>query len=188
MKTTFVKIWNLARPYLNTRNNDIHTRISLKYAQELLKKEGGDEEIVIPAIILHDIGWMKMPEEIQKKAWGPTFSQKLNRIHEIEGVKLARTILKKVGYDKKQAQEILKIIKGHDSNKKAISLNDSLVKDADTLYKFSKGGFTFFEKMFKEPSSVRLKNISKYQKFLFTKTAKRTARQELLQRKKEASS
>jgi len=41
-------------PFLNTRHNDVHTEISTSLAFQLLEQEGGDEDIVIPAIILHD--------------------------------------------------------------------------------------------------------------------------------------
>ena len=56
MKDIYRKMWKLARPYLDTRENETHTQVSLEFAQQLLKKEGGDENIVIPAIILHDVG------------------------------------------------------------------------------------------------------------------------------------
>ena len=41
-------------PFLNTRHNDVHTEISTSLAFQILEQEGGDEDIVIPAIILHD--------------------------------------------------------------------------------------------------------------------------------------
>ena len=71
MKTIFQKIWQLAEPYLNTRKNNIHTKISTEFAYRLLEKEGGDQDIVIPAIILHDVGWKRVPENLQLKAFGP---------------------------------------------------------------------------------------------------------------------
>ena len=49
----FDQIYQLARPYLNTRHNDVHTEISIQLAYRLLRAEGGQADIVIPAIILH---------------------------------------------------------------------------------------------------------------------------------------
>ena len=54
MKPVFDKIQQLSKPFLNTRHNDVHTEISTSLAFQLLEQEGGDEDIVIPAIILHD--------------------------------------------------------------------------------------------------------------------------------------
>ena len=66
----------------------------------LLAEIGGDEDIVIPAIILHDVGWKKVPENLQLRAFGPrATSRELNRMHEVEGVKIAGDILKKVNYE-----------------------------------------------------------------------------------------
>ena len=56
LKDIYERIWDLARPYLNTRKNDIHTEISTGLAQQLPAQEGGEKDIVIPAIILHDMG------------------------------------------------------------------------------------------------------------------------------------
>ena len=66
-------------------------------AFKLMDREGGDEDIVIPAVILHDVGWIKIPENLQLKAFGPNAKDpKLNRTHEIEGVRLAAEILHEI--------------------------------------------------------------------------------------------
>ena len=67
----YKRIWELAQPYLDTRKNDTHTAIATAFAFRLLEMEGGDEDIVIPAILLHDVGWKKVPEDVQLKAFGP---------------------------------------------------------------------------------------------------------------------
>ncbi|CAB1062930.1 hypothetical protein D1BOALGB6SA_7712 [Olavius sp. associated proteobacterium Delta 1] len=43
MKTKFETIWQLAKPYLDTRHNEVHSEISTQLAFELLNGEGGDE-------------------------------------------------------------------------------------------------------------------------------------------------
>jgi len=138
LKDIYKRIWDLARPYLNTRKNDIHTEISAGFAQELLAREGGDEDIVMPAIILHDVGWKKVPEDIQLKAFGPKASMpEWNRVHEVEGAGIAGDILRKVNYPEDKILEIQEIIQGHDSRKEAVSVNDGIVKDADKLWRYS---------------------------------------------------
>lgn len=56
IKQTYQKIFEKAKPFLRTRKNLIHTRIALHYALKLLQSEGGDEDVVTPAVLLHDIG------------------------------------------------------------------------------------------------------------------------------------
>ena len=86
MNPVFKKIQELSKPYLDTRHNEVHTAISTSLAFLLLEKEGGDEDIVIPAIILHDTGWKRVPPELHLKAFGPKAdAPKLNRLHEVEG-------------------------------------------------------------------------------------------------------
>ena len=138
LKDVYKRIWELARPYLDTRKNDIHTEVSTDFAQRLLALEGGDEDIVIPAIILHDVGWKKVPEDVQLKAFGPNTSMpEWNRVHEVEGARIAGEILRKVNYPEDKILEIQEIIKGHDSRKEPVSHNDGIVKDADKLWRYS---------------------------------------------------
>ena len=134
MKSEFETIWQLAKPFLDTRHNEVHSQISTQLAWGLSKREGGDDAIVIPAIMLHDVGWKAVPPEIHLKAFGPGATRpELNRAHEVAGVKTARSILQTVRYPLAQTKQILKIIDGHDSRQTAFSVNDMIVKDSDKL-------------------------------------------------------
>ena len=188
-RPVFEQIYQLARPYLNTRRNDVHIEISLRLAYELLNAEGGDESIVIPAIILHDVGWKKIPEDLHLKAFGPkATAPEINRTHEEQGVVIAADILAKVQYDKEKISEILDIIDGHDSRKNALSLNDQIVKDADKLWRYNQKGFEIDNQRFEETLEDGLKRLRKYLKrWFFTQTAFRIAKEELQKREKEAS-
>jgi HD superfamily phosphodiesterase len=89
------ELFRLAEPYLETRDDLLHTRVAYQYAVYLLEKETGDKKIVEPAVILHDVGWSQLkPEEI-KIAFGANAkgekAKKLNRIHEVEGKRLKRS-------------------------------------------------------------------------------------------------
>jgi hypothetical protein len=138
MEGIYGKIYRLAGPYLDTRENDLHTRIAYSFALKLLEAEGGDEKIVIPAVLLHDVGWKAVPEELQPKAFGPgRYDLEINRIHEVEGARIAGEILLQVGYDPVHVKKIVEIIRGHDSRLQPLSLEDALVKDADKLWRFS---------------------------------------------------
>jgi len=189
MEGIYGRIWELAKPLLNTRHNQQHTEISYRAALRLLESEEGDEAIVIPAIILHDVGWIKVPEELQLTAFGPKAKNKeLNRVHEVEGVKLAREILEKVNYDPQKMEEILPIIDGHDSRREAISPSDKIVKDADKLCRFTHRGTSLdcerYETSFDEWYEFLKARIDRW---FFTQTAKEIARKELERRKEEFS-
>ena len=186
MKAIYRKMWELAKPYLDTRENDSHTQISLKFAQQLLKKEGGDEDIVIPAIILHDVGWKRLPEELHLKAFGPGSDPALTRIHEVEGAKIAREILEQLHYDRNKTQEILRIIEAHDTRTEAISLNDRLVKDADALYRVTSEAFRVNIARFRKTFDQLLDLFESVSGTWFgTATAKNIAAKEIENRLKE---
>jgi hypothetical protein len=131
-----------AKPYLDTRQNDIHVSLSYGFARRLLScYPEADEEIVLPAILLHDVGWKAVPEEKQINAFGPKAKDKESqRIHEVEGMRIAGEILQSLGYDEEKIKQIQAIIEGHDSRRKPLSLNDALVKDADKLWRLTPTG------------------------------------------------
>ena len=187
MKPVFKKIRQLAKPFLDTRHNDVHTAISTQLAFELLKKEGGDEDIVIPAVILHDTGWKRVPAELHLEAFGPNATRpELNRLHETEGVKIAEEILQKLEYDPHKIKIILAIIDGHDSRPKSISLNDMIVKDADKLWRYSKAGFYIDIVRFAESHAEGLDRLrSNMSGWFFTAAARKMAGDKLSKREKE---
>jgi HD superfamily phosphodiesterase len=178
----YEQIHALASPYLNTRKNDIHVEISHRFACRLLEDEPGDPEVVIPAIICHDLGWIKVPEHLQLKAFGPGFDPELRRIHEVEGVKLARGILNQVHYNPDKIEEILHIIDGHDSRSEAISDSDKIVKDADKLFRFSAKGLTIDIERFRQNRESYVQLIAGQIDYWFlTGTGKQLARLEINQ-------
>lgn len=188
MRAIFDEIWRLAKPHLNTRKNDIHTEIATRFGAVLLEKEGGDEDVVIPAIILHDVGWKMIPESQLLRAFGPNIkSLTLRKKHEEESIKIARRILKEVNYDKNKTNEILEIVEGHDTREVALSLNDSIVKDADKLWRFSKQGFTVDCERFRLKPTERVKAADMdIDRLFFTKSAIQIARIEIKRRLKES--
>ena len=188
LKDIYERIWDLARPYLNTRKNDIHTEISTDLAQLLLSQEGGDEDIVIPAIILHDVGWKKVPEDIQVKAFGPTATMpEWNRVHEVEGARIAGDILRKVDYHEDKILEIQEIIKGHDSRKDPISKNDSIVKDADKLWRYSKIAVQINQNRFGLTVERGIERLRRnLEPWFLTESGKRMAKEEIEKRAEES--
>jgi hypothetical protein len=136
------RIYKRAKPYLKTRENEVHVAIAYAFACKLLGSyPDADEDVVVPDILLHDVGWKAIPEKKQLAAFGPGMKdEKTRRLHEIQGVRIAKKILNSVNYSEEKTKEILSIIDGHDSRLEALSLNDSLVKDADKLWRYSPMG------------------------------------------------
>lgn len=187
----FEQIWKLAFPYQDKRRDTGHAQIVTDYAKRLVKIIPCDENVAIPAAILHDIGWSQLSEEERIYAVSPNRDkareQELRIKHQEEGVRLAHDILEKVHYPQQYVEHILEIIRGHDTRKGFFSTEDGVVRDADKLSLFSSSSFAddvrrgytpqeFFAKI----SADRIKPG-----FLFSQAARDIAAEELLARKKE---
>ena len=168
-------ILELARPYLDTRGNEEHTEGSIAFAWQLLEAEGGDPDVVMPAIILHDVGWSELSDEEQLQAFGPPPTRlDLNMLHEQRGAEIAAGILDSMGYDPALTEEIAEIIRGHDNRRQALSLNDALVKDADRLFRLTRRGYMIFLEFFSleyRPYLAAMTSVA--DEWFFTETAKR---------------
>lgn len=186
METIYDRIYQKAEPYLNTRYNDIHVQMAYDFARRLLiYYPEADEDIVLPAILLHDVGWKMVPEEKQLNAFGPKGKdKKTQRFHEVEGVKIARAVLISLNYDEKKIKQILAIIDGHDTRLKGLSLNDKLVKDADKLWRFTPTGVNIDHTRFGIPRDSYLHWIAPMiDDWFFTSEAKDMARNALREAK-----
>ncbi|MEJ2219464.1 MAG: HD domain-containing protein [Desulfobacterales bacterium] len=184
------ELFRLAAPYLNVRDDLLHTRVANKYALDLLEKEVGDKMIVEPAVILHDVGWSRLkPEEI-KVAFGVNAKgekgKQLNRIHEVEGAGIAREILTKLDYDRPSTDEIARIIERHDSGKNPQTIEEKIVKDADRLWRVSRIGYYYEMERQNTTHEVRYRFLTRNMgKWFYTKTAMELADMELQARVKE---
>ena len=183
----YKRIWELAQPYLDTRKNDTHTAIATAFAFRLLEMEGGDEDIVIPAILLHDVGWKKVPEDVQLKAFGPHADQpQWNQVHEVEGAQIAGEILSSIDYPKEKIQEIQEIIEAHDSRQEAVSQNDMLVKDADKLWRYTQAGFGINGNRFHLTLEQNLERLRRnLDPWFLSESARKIARQMIQDRESE---
>ncbi len=101
-----------------------HAHRVTEYAEELLKREGGDYSIVIGASLLHDIGI----HQAQKK-YGST----IGKFQEKEGPPIARRILTRLGFERNQIEEICEIIAHHHNPGRINTQNFKMLYDADWL-------------------------------------------------------
>ncbi|WP_320537142.1 HD domain-containing protein [Pseudarthrobacter sp. IC2-21] len=135
-------LWELAAPFLDVRNNDAHTLYAFGLASALLDAHPeADAAVVLPAIMLHDIGWSQVPPSEVLAAIAPGGGRPdLVLLHEKEGARLGAELLGKSGYDAAKIPAILDIIDGHDSRREALSIEDAIVKDADKTWRLSPHG------------------------------------------------
>ncbi len=135
-------VFRSALPYLETRKNQIHTYVVYQFAQLIARQACGMPEIIMPASILHDVGWSAIPERDQLRAFKPgKRDEDLRRKHETEGVVIATEIMTRFDYPAARIEKIIAIIDGHDTTQGARSPEDAVVKDADKLWRYSKIGF-----------------------------------------------
>lgn len=142
MTAELADIWMRAAPLLTVRSNDAHSLYAYGLATALLEiYPEADPAVVLPAILLHDIGWSAVPAADVLSAIAPGAGRpELVLLHEKEGARLAREILTTVGYDDALVGRIVEIIDGHDSRLTVLSLEDAIVKDADKTWRLTPHG------------------------------------------------
>lgn len=101
-----------------------HAKKVLEYSEEILRTEGGDWNIVIPASILHDVG-IKVAEE--------KFGSSAGNYQETEGPLVAEKIMLKEGLKRSDIKEICAIIAHHHTPGALDTINFKILTDADWL-------------------------------------------------------
>ncbi len=171
-----------AREYWNTRFNDLHVPIAYAFARELLLSHPeADRDVVVPAILLHDVGWKSIPEDRQIGAFRPgARDETLRRFHETEGARIAAEILTGAGAAPGTRDAVVRIVDGHDTRLEALSLEDAIVKDADKLWRFTPAAIDIDHRRFEMPLGEYMQWLGRQiaQMFL-TPRAPRIAREHL---------
>jgi len=178
-------ILKLSKPYLQIRDNERHTLNAIEFALKLLEIYEAKRTIVVPAMILHDVGWSMVPQEIISRACRPRPDNDLVRIHEGESVKIATTILRDVGYDSALSAEILEIIDGHDTRESALSADDKIVKDSDKLTRCAKSFWFWTSELPMTPEELANTIEGLVDEWFFLDKSKEMAKEELRQRRLE---
>jgi len=177
MKKIYTKIWSLAKPYyVKGRSQDVdHVLWLMNQAEIVCKKEKVDDSILIPLVILHDVGYAEIPKE-------NSFKKNIRRLHMKEGEKISRKILAKLDYPKPESEKICYYVSIHDfwalGNNKIFREEKILgiFSDLDFLWMASSKGFETVRKMLNKTPEQMLKFIEQDEKHserpLCTKTAK----------------
>ena len=130
-----------------------HTLRTISYARRLLQHEEGEEEIVIPALHLHDIGWSQV--DYKDFITAPSLHQRYDSVsldlHMKYGAALAETILEKLGHKTERTRCIVSIIAVHDIPEKIYAMENpsaTMVLEADWLDRYGPESVRRFKAMF----------------------------------------
>ena len=136
-------LWRAIVLESRTRANDIHLPISVAYAERLCDAyPEADALVVRVTTLLHDTGWARVDETkiISEGFSGDWRKADIRFEHERHGCDIAREVLPGLGYDDAFIRRVTDIIDGHDTRQVSHSLEDSLVRDADRLWRFTATG------------------------------------------------
>lgn len=150
------RLKEIAQPYLlKGRPNDWdHTLRAIDHGKALLKEEKGDPEVVLTALVLHDIGWSRVAFDDFVQA--PPEKKKETRSlkeHMVQGAALAREILEPLDFPKDKKELVIRIIAVHDLPEAIQAMPEpeaNLVMEADRLDRFGEESLRRYRKMFGE--------------------------------------
>lgn len=166
MDSIYYEIWSSVIPmYQKARPADVaHIQWLMSVTPGICKSEGLNPGIMMPFVILHDIGYSRV------KSRNP-FQKNIREKHMKEGAVLGRRILADIGYDPNIADRIGYYISVHDMW--ALGQNDIFRKDIylgvfndlDFLWMFTPEGFKSIGRMMDLDNEEALKFLLNNEKF-----------------------
>jgi len=144
-------VWRAIVAESRSRQNDIHLPISYAFAERLCQVHPEADSLVVRvAILLHDTGWARVEQDriISEGFTGDWRRADVRYEHERHGCDIAREVLPPLGYDDDFVERVTAIIDGHDTRQVSHSIEDSLVRDADRLWRFTPTGIALASSWF----------------------------------------
>jgi len=171
MKQKYQNVWKLAAEQLSKGINKdyvLHTEGVVKAMDLILKKEKGNPDVLIPAAILHDVGWAKVPKKYQCT---PDENKKLlaMKLHIKYAPEIIRNILTSLNYKVSWINEIIDVVVSHKFCKPR-KLSKKLLIDADQLSDAFKEQFNSDIKAYNS-TPEKLYNFRMKDNKFYTKTA-----------------
>jgi HD superfamily phosphodiesterase len=117
-----------------------HTLRVIEFGKILAEAEGGDPEIILAALVLHDLGWSQVDYSDFINA--PIFQKKdaqSVKDHMVQSTLLARDILEELDFPAEKSELVLRIISHHDQPEIIQSMAEieaTVVFEADRLDRF----------------------------------------------------
>lgn len=170
-----------------------HVEVSTANMLQMLEEEGQNAlgAVLIPAIIMHDIGWSRVGEERDFNWDDPNLRMK----HMAEGAKLAESILNDIGYPSEYIPEIIELIAHHDDEylgKPSVTLKEKILRDADASFILSYPSFWKDWYIKGRPNGITPKKYLEVKKSKhgkrYTKTAQSIIDKQISSRMKEVDS
>lgn len=146
------RLWKSSFEYQDTRRGEKgHAEVVTYLALRLLEQVGGDREVVVPAAMLHDIGWSQLTnlerelfyvkdiDTFTKQQVWKRYEPILRSRHQEQGVILARKLLDKISYPSStnKIKHICEIISKHDTREGFYSSEDEIVRSADMMWRYT---------------------------------------------------
>lgn len=151
-RTDLDPVWRAIVTQSRARSNDIHLPISFAFAERLCDAHPEADSLVVRvAILLHDTGWARVDESriLSEGFSGDWRKADVRFEHERHGCDIAREVLPPLGYDEAFVTRVTDIIDGHDTRPESHSIEDSLVRDADRLWRFTPTGIALASTWFR---------------------------------------
>jgi molybdopterin synthase catalytic subunit len=163
----------------------MHSKMVTRAMKEIIDGEGGDEDVLIPAAMLHDIGWLNVPEKYQ---FAKTDEDKktAERLHLEKAPKLIKEILGELDYNSKLIEKIIRVVINHKSKKPNGDREIECIVDADNLSDTYQESF-YSDVISYNSTPLKTLNFRSKNKF-FTKTAEGIFKMHLEARQKEIES
>ncbi|MDD4271375.1 MAG: HD domain-containing protein [Patescibacteria group bacterium] len=183
MKKQYKKIWQLALPHIKAgREKDLtHVKGVVKAMEMIIKSGIGEEDLLVPAAILHDTGWSRVPKKLQ------TANDKKGRIKALKlhikySAEIASEVLSRIGYEIKRINKIIEIIRAHKFHNPR-NINKRIMIDADALSDSFKEQFECDLNYYKS-DRLSMCNFRKKNNKFYTKVAKSIFNKEIEKRLK----
>ncbi|MFA5128732.1 MAG: HD domain-containing protein [Patescibacteria group bacterium] len=112
MEDIYLKIFELAKPYYQKGRayNIPHVSWMMGEADKIADIEHLDKKILLPVVILHDVGYSVI------KDTNPNIKDKeTKKLHMAEGAKISESILREINYSPVLTEKIVRYISVHDA-------------------------------------------------------------------------
>ena len=164
MEKIYQQILKEALPYYEKgRNGDVeHIKWLVKVVPKYVDESEIDFSLLIPVIILHDVGYAKVPEK------NDPYNLDNRKLHSEEGAKITEKILRKLNYPQDKIAKIKKFVLHHDDWAFGESFKDEPVlkvfNNFDFIWMTSKKGFQIVRKFLGLNKKEFYQQIPKYYK------------------------
>lgn len=172
------QLLELAQSDCRSEAEQVHLREAVVCAQTLIAHEGGDPAIILPAVILHDIGWSRLNPEEQALSQGSSVeAQQAFHRCAVASADLASQLLGQHDFSPAAVEEIAGLILRHEQTENVQSKNDAIVRDASKLALFTKEGFAAACTRLQLGAAALMERLAgTLDRSFFTNTARLTAR------------